>query len=117
VAATSREVVPAVVAVLLACPDDPEEAIIEAAGVGRDADTIASVVGCFAGALHGASALRADWCETVESANREFFAELDGDGSRGIVDMADRLVGAIGSQRDEIRRRLGLLDDLLSATS
>jgi hypothetical protein len=114
VAATSREVLPAAVAVLLACPD-PDTALTEAAGIGRDADTIASVVGCFVGALHGASALRADWRATVESANADFFAELTGDPTQGFSTMADRLLVAIEQSRGALQGRLDLLDGLLSA--
>ena len=113
VAATSREVLPAVVAILLACSEDPNEAIIEAAGVGRDADTIASVVGCLAGSLHGAGALRPGWVSAVESANADFFAELTGDPDRGFVAMADRMVRAIESERNTLQRRLDLLTGLL----
>jgi len=113
VAATSREVVPAVVAVLLACPDDPNEAIIEAACVGRDADTIASVVGCLAGSLHGVGALRRDWVDAVERANRDFFAELTGDADEGFLAMADRMIGAIASEREALRRRVEMLSGLI----
>ncbi len=113
VAATSREVLPAVVAVLLACGDDPDASIVEAASIGRDADTIATVVGCFVGALHGAEALRADWRATMESANSAFFEELTGDASQGFDAMTTRLMGAIEQTRQATRDRLDLLDDLL----
>jgi ADP-ribosylglycohydrolase len=114
VAATSREVLPAVVAVLLACAGDPDTAIIEGASLGRDADTIATVIGCFVGALHGAEALRADWRATVESANSGFFAELTGDPSQGFDAMTTRLMGAIERTRRAARRRADLLDTLLT---
>jgi hypothetical protein len=113
VAATSREVLPAVVALLLSCPADPNRAIIEAAGLGRDADTIASVVGCFAGSLHGAGSLRSDWVATVEAANAEFFAEVTGHPTDGFVVMADRLIDAIRSQRATTQQHLDVLDRLL----
>jgi ADP-ribosylglycohydrolase len=113
VAATSREVLPAAVAVLLACADDANAAIVEGASIGRDADTIATVVGCFSGALHGAQGLRADWRATVESANSAFFAELTGDPTQGFDAMAGRLMGAIGQTRRAASTRLGLLDRLL----
>jgi ADP-ribosylglycohydrolase len=66
VAATSREVVPAVVAFLLGCDGDPNLTLIEGTSLGRDADTIASVLGCLVGALHGASALRPGWIADSE---------------------------------------------------
>lgn len=112
VAATSREVLPAVTAVLLLQPDDPAEAIIDAAALGRDADTIATVVGCLSGALHGASRLPAAWVTTVEEANTAFFAEVGGPG-QGFTAMADLLVETVAGTRIGLRDRLALLDLLL----
>jgi ADP-ribosylglycohydrolase len=113
VAATSREVLPAVVALVLACNGDPQRALVEGASFGRDADTIASVIGCIVGALHGASALRPDWVADCEHANGDFFAEVDGDPMAGFSTMATRLVGALQSHRSTLRARLHTLDDLL----
>jgi ADP-ribosylglycohydrolase len=113
VAATSREVVPAVVALLLHGGGDPNDAIVEAAGFGRDADTIASLVGGLVGALHGAAALRANWIDECERANRDFFAEVEGDPKAGFRSMAERLVAALASHRDALRGRLRDLDALL----
>ncbi len=112
VAATSREVLPAVTAVLLLQPDDPAEAIIDAAALGRDADTIATVVGCLSGALHGASRLPADWVATIEEANTAFFTEVGGPG-QGFTAMADLLVETVAGSRAGLRERLNLLDGLL----
>ena len=63
----SRETVPAALGLLALAGDDPEQAIIMAANFGRDADTIATMVGGLAGALHGASALPHRWVAKVES--------------------------------------------------
>lgn len=114
VAATSREVLPIVTALLLACGDDVNRCLIEAASVGRDADTIASVVGCLAGALHGAHAIRPDWIAASEHANRDFFAELHGDPDANFRAMAERLLTALGNERDEMERRFGALNALLT---
>jgi ADP-ribosylglycohydrolase len=79
VAATSREMLPAAIALLVATVGNPYKALVEAASFGRDADTIASVVGCFVGALGGADALPKDWIDDCERANAAFFLEFSGD--------------------------------------
>jgi ADP-ribosylglycohydrolase len=113
VAATSREVVPAVAGLLWLCGDDPNHALVEAASFGRDADTIASVLGCMVGALHGASALRPDWIEKCERANAAFFAEA-GHGTESFNVTAARLVGAIKSELRKANSRAETLERLLS---
>jgi ADP-ribosylglycohydrolase len=64
----SIETVPCVMALFLLADGDPETAIIYAANFGRDTDTIATMVGAIAGALKGASDIRADWVRKVEDA-------------------------------------------------
>ena len=54
---------------------DPNQALIEAASFGRDTDTIADVLSCLVGALHGASALKPNWADDIEHANHDSFAE------------------------------------------
>jgi hypothetical protein len=88
--------------------------LAEGAGFGRDADTIASVLGCLAGALHGAHAIRADWIEVCEQANRDFFTELEGNPQANFRSMAERLVAAIASERDHARQRLETLAAILN---
>jgi ADP-ribosylglycohydrolase len=114
VAATSREVLPAVVALLVACDGDPRACLVEGASFGRDADTIASVLGCLAGTLAGAAALPADWVADCEQANAGFFAEVEGDPTAGFAVMAGRLVEALAAQRERTRARLAALDALLA---
>jgi ADP-ribosylglycohydrolase len=113
VAATSREVLPAVTATLAKHPDDPREALVVAAGIGRDADTIASVVGTFVGALHGASALPRHWVDQSERANADFFAEATGAPTNGFRAMAERMVQTLHRHRDTVRQRSEQLDALL----
>jgi ADP-ribosylglycohydrolase len=104
---------PAVVALLLACGTDPNQALVEGASLGRDADTITSVLGGIIGGLHGASALRPDWIGDCERANADFFAEVNGDPTAGFHTTATRLVSALETQRDTVRQRLDTLNDLL----
>ena len=56
------------------------EGVINAANFGRDADTLAAIVGALAGAMHGARDIPADWIEiTRRPAGRclRFTASLD----------------------------------------
>jgi ADP-ribosylglycohydrolase len=108
----SREFVPVVFAILHYHGADPNRAIIEGANFGRDCDTIASLVGNIAGALHGASALNQDWIATVETANSDFFEELEGDPKADIRSMAVRLVSALRGTRRAYAKRIEVLDRL-----
>jgi ADP-ribosylglycohydrolase len=65
------EMIPAALAVCYVAKDDPAAAIIGAANLGRDADTIASIAGELMGALCGADALPTEWVEQVERLNPE----------------------------------------------
>jgi hypothetical protein len=85
---------------------------VEGASFGRDADTIASVVGGLAGALRGAGAIREDWIEQCERANEEFFAEVEGDEQANFRRMARRLVEATESEKRAIRERLDTLSGI-----
>jgi len=106
---TSREVIPAVVALFYLCEGEPNRCIVEGASFGRDADTIASVVGGLAGALGGAGAIREAWIEQCEEANEEFFAEVEGAPQANFCRMATRLVEAMESEKRAIRARLDTL--------
>ncbi|MEX2529945.1 MAG: ADP-ribosylglycohydrolase family protein [Gemmatimonadota bacterium] len=76
------ESVPAALWAFLSHPDDPEEAIITAVGLGGDTDTIGAMAGALAGARCGASSLPARWLEAAE----------EGPGGRGgLTELADRL--------------------------
>jgi ADP-ribosylglycohydrolase len=108
-APTSREVLPAVVGIFHLCEGDANRCIVEGASFGRDADTIASVVGGLGGALGGAGAIREDWIEQCESANEEFFTEVEGDEQANFLRMAGRLVEATESEKRAIRERLDTL--------
>jgi len=103
---TSREVLPAVVGIFYLCEGEPDRCIVEGASFGRDADTIAGVVGGLAGALRGAGAIREDWIEECERANEGFFAEVEGDGRANFRRMATLLAGAVESEKRTLRERL-----------
>jgi ADP-ribosylglycohydrolase len=63
----SRETVPATLAIFRLSGGEPRTAIVDGANFGRDADTIATMVGGLVGALHGVSGLPAAWVEKVEA--------------------------------------------------
>ncbi|WP_405970105.1 ADP-ribosylglycohydrolase family protein [Streptomyces sp. NBC_00988] len=65
----TQESVPAAFAVLAACPDDPWRAVLLAASVGGDCDTIAAIAGAVGGACHGVDAFPAAARETLVRVN------------------------------------------------
>ena len=66
----SIEEVPVALGFLVVTGGDYEETIFGATNYGRDNDSIAGMGGAIAGALHGIDALRPQWVETINSANR-----------------------------------------------
>jgi ADP-ribosylglycohydrolase len=109
------ELVPITMAILHLCQGDVDQSMIEAASFGRDCDTTASMAGCIAGALQGASAIRRDWIETVEGANVDFYVEVDGDPEANFLSMARRLVEALRGEARTTRDRIELLGQILGA--
>jgi hypothetical protein len=65
------EMVPCALALSLIARGDPAQAIIGAANLGRDADTIAGMAGGLTGALAGAKAFPVEWVDKVVRANPE----------------------------------------------
>jgi ADP-ribosylglycohydrolase len=114
VSPTSREVLPVVTAIFLLCDGDVERCIVEGASFGRDADTIASVLGGLAGALQGAQAIPDRWITSCERANEGFFAEVEGDSQANFRIMATRLAKALDMERRKISERHQTLTSMLS---
>lgn len=111
---TGIETIPVVMAILYLCKEDVNQCIIEGASFGRDADTIASAAGAIAGAIHGASAIRENWIETVEKANEPFFEEVEGDSNANFRSMACRLVEALRSEMQATQERVNVLKEMLT---
>jgi len=65
------EMVPAALAICFIAKGDAEHAIIGAANLGRDSDTITSMVGELMGALEGYDAFPGDWVDQVARLNPE----------------------------------------------
>jgi uncharacterized protein (UPF0147 family) len=65
------------------------------------------------GALHGASALRAEWIAQVEDANRDIFAEVHGDTERNFRHMARESVTALHNEQHRTATRAAQLERML----
>ena len=66
----SIEELPIALGFLVVTGGDYEGSIFGGANYGRDNDSIAGMAGAIAGALHGARAIRPDWIEQINQANR-----------------------------------------------
>ena len=91
----SRETVPVALSLFYLAEGDPERAIIYGANFGRDADTIASMVGALAGACRGASALPAHWVEKVRA-----------ESPRAHEDVARELVEVVAKRIKDLTRHV-----------
>ena len=67
----SIEEVPVALGFLVIAEGDFERAIFGAANYGRDNDSIASMAGAIAGAMHGDGVIRPGWITTINAANRD----------------------------------------------
>lgn len=110
---SSLEIVPVTTANLYLRKGNVNECIIKGASFGRDCDTIARAVGCLAGAMHGASAIRQNWIETVEKVNEPLFEDIEGDRGANFRSMAQRLVAALRAERQAAQARVTMLEQLL----
>jgi ADP-ribosylglycohydrolase len=68
IAVDPRESVPAALGIFYLANGDPATTILGCANFGRDADTIATIGGAIAGAMHGATSIPASWLEQVTAA-------------------------------------------------
>ena len=66
----SIEELPIALGFLVVTDGDYEGSIFGGANYGRDNDSIAGMAGSIAGALHGARAIRPNWIEQIDQANR-----------------------------------------------
>jgi ADP-ribosylglycohydrolase len=66
----SIEELPIALGLLVVARGDFETAVIAGANYGRDCDSIAGMAGAIAGALHGIQAIRPEWIERIDAANR-----------------------------------------------
>lgn len=97
--ADSRETVPAAFALVHLSAGDFAAGVKMAANFGRDADTIACMVGGILGALRGVEGIPAPWVARVESLQEINYRE-----------MTERLVEVIECRRRQMRRYLEEID-------
>jgi hypothetical protein len=102
IVADPRETVPVALALVLLAAGDPTQGIVMAANFGRDADTIATMVGSVCGALRGADALQRQWVEKAEAGAGAAYERL-----------TDHLVDLLIRRRDEAHATAAQLDWLL----
>ncbi len=74
----SIEELPVALGMLVATGGDLREAVVGAVNYGRDCDSIATMAGAIAGALHGRAAVPAEWAEAVAEGSR---LDLDAPGT------------------------------------
>ena len=101
VLADSMETIPATLAILTLAEGDPVRSITWSANFGRDADTIATMVGSIVGALHGASGLPSSWVAKVE-ANPAFTYQDD----------TQKLAQVVRSRIDESKKTMAAVESL-----
>lgn len=111
---SSLEIVPVAMALLHLCRGEVNECIIEGASFGRDCDTIARAVGCLAGAMRGASAIRPEWIAIVERVNEPLFEEIEGNREANFFSLAQRLVEALRAEKRAVEARAAFLAHLLA---
>ena len=99
----SRETVPVALALFALAEGDPERAIVYGANFGRDADTIASMVGALAGAYRGVSALPAHWVEKVRA-----------ESPRAHEDVAKELVEVVAKRIEDLARHVAEIGAMVS---
>ena len=95
------ETIPATLAILTLAEGDPVRSITWSANFGRDADTIATMVGSIVGALHGASGLPSSWVAKVE-ANPAFTYQDD----------TQKLAQVVRSRIDESKKTMAAVESL-----
>lgn len=113
VSPTSREVLPIVAGLFELCEGDPRACIVAGASFGRDADSIATVLGGLSGALAGAGAIPADWIADSETANHGFFAEVRPGNPPDFHATAVALVDTLRGMRRQLDARAAALDAIL----
>lgn len=102
----SIEELPIALGFLVVCDGDYEQSILGGANYGRDCDSIAGMAGAIAGALHGSAAIRSEWVDQVQAANRFDFSAL----AHGLADLGRSLQRR---QATEMRKKEDAFNRLL----
>ena len=114
----SRETVPCVLALFYLSNGEARTAITYAANIGRDSDTIGTMIGALCGAFKGASGLPADWLSQLEEGygkyqqvSKEDYG-IDGVEVQNQRELASRLVEVIQNRRKDKEQVFSLLTEL-----
>lgn len=70
------ELIPTAIGLVVLHKGNPRDAILSAANMGGDTDTLASIVGAISGALSGIHAFPQEWIDTVQRVNNLDFQKL-----------------------------------------
>lgn len=97
----SRETVPCALALFYLADGDPVKSILYGANFGRDADTIATMLGALSGAFKGVEGLRPEWVDKIRN------------NSPKQEELAWSLVDIILSKASELENSIQLLQQLL----
>lgn len=111
--ASTLEVLPVALAILVICEGEVNRPIVEGVNYGRDSDAVATIAGSLAGAIHGGDEIRDEWKAKVEERNQDFFEELEDDPEADFRSMAKRLVTVLENERDAVVERAETLDEML----
>ncbi|NLX71524.1 MAG: hypothetical protein GX024_11690 [Clostridiales bacterium] len=96
----SRETVPCTLALFYLADGDPVKSILYGANFGRDADTIATMIGAIAGAYKGVDGFKPEWVKKIKENNPEQ------------EELAQRIVEVIKSKAADTQKSLKLLEEL-----
>jgi ADP-ribosylglycohydrolase len=114
---SSLEILPLTAASILFTDGDVNQSMIEAASLGRDCDTTASLAGCITGVLQGAASIRPDWIETVEKNNAAFFQEAYGESQANFRFLAEQLLAVMHAEKRKAEQRVAQLSWLLEKST
>lgn len=113
----STETVPCAFALFFLADGDPKTAIIYAANLGRDSDTVGTMVGAMSGALKGASGVPTDWINKIkDAAGTAQQTSKDYEGSTILLTdqfvLAEKLTGLIENRMKEAPQYLDELEKM-----
>ena len=96
----SRETVPTTIALFYLAEGDVAQSIIYGANFGRDADTIATMVGALAGAFKGVDGFKPEWVDKTVANNP------------GQVELAEKLMDVVKRKAGEVKDNISLFEQL-----
>ena len=102
----SIEEIPIALGFLVVAGGDYEGSVFGGVNYGRDNDSIAGMAGAIAGALHGASRIRANWIEQIDAANQIDMKPLARDLTALTVRLQKQQYAAAAGRRQDFSKLL-----------